>query len=56
MIFKGDFILQSSHFSPTANQHMLRALAQAGGGAYEFFDTKMKHKWADKVRHPTLSN
>ncbi|XP_024919800.1 poly [ADP-ribose] polymerase 4 isoform X1 [Cynoglossus semilaevis] len=35
--------------SPTANQHMLRALAQAGGGAYEFFDTKMKHKWADKV-------
>nr|XP_057937742.1 protein mono-ADP-ribosyltransferase PARP4 isoform X2 [Doryrhamphus excisus] len=35
--------------SPTANQHMLRALAQAGGGAYEYFDTKTKHKWAEKV-------
>ncbi|XP_037542180.1 protein mono-ADP-ribosyltransferase PARP4 [Nematolebias whitei] len=28
---------------------MLRALAQAGGGAYEFFDTKTKHTWAEKV-------
>ncbi|XP_036417467.1 protein mono-ADP-ribosyltransferase PARP4 isoform X2 [Colossoma macropomum] len=35
--------------SPTANRHMLRALAQAGGGAYEFFDTKTKHTWAEKV-------
>ncbi|XP_034549454.1 protein mono-ADP-ribosyltransferase PARP4 isoform X3 [Notolabrus celidotus] len=35
--------------SPTANRHMLRALAQAGGGAYEFFDTKTKHNWAEKV-------
>uniref|UniRef100_A0A3Q0SU44 Poly [ADP-ribose] polymerase n=1 Tax=Amphilophus citrinellus TaxID=61819 RepID=A0A3Q0SU44_AMPCI len=34
---------------PTANRHMLRALAQAGGGAYEFFDTKTKHNWAEKV-------
>uniref|UniRef100_G3P0Z8 Poly [ADP-ribose] polymerase n=1 Tax=Gasterosteus aculeatus TaxID=69293 RepID=G3P0Z8_GASAC len=34
--------------SPTANRHMLRALAQAGGGAYEFFDTKTKHNWAEK--------
>lgn len=42
-IFFGDF-------SPTANRHMLRALAQAGGGAYEFFDTKTKHNWAEKVR------
>lgn len=37
-------------FSPTANRHMLRALAQAGGGAYEFFDTKIKHTWGKKVR------
>ncbi len=29
---------------------MLRALAQAGGGAFEFFDTKSKHNWAEKVR------
>ncbi|XP_026127790.1 poly [ADP-ribose] polymerase 4-like [Carassius auratus] len=36
--------------SSTANRHMLRALAQAGGGTYEFFDTKMKHTWAEKVR------
>ncbi|XP_066543100.1 protein mono-ADP-ribosyltransferase PARP4 isoform X2 [Hoplias malabaricus] len=36
--------------SPTANRHMLRALAQAGGGAYEFFDTKTKHTWAEKVK------
>uniref|UniRef100_A0A8C7G899 Poly [ADP-ribose] polymerase n=1 Tax=Oncorhynchus kisutch TaxID=8019 RepID=A0A8C7G899_ONCKI len=35
--------------SPTANRHMLRALAQAGGGAYEFFDTKTKHTWREKV-------
>ncbi|XP_062257934.1 protein mono-ADP-ribosyltransferase PARP4 isoform X2 [Platichthys flesus] len=35
--------------SPTANKHMLRALAQAGGGAYEFFDTKVKHNWSEKV-------
>ncbi|XP_023286599.1 poly [ADP-ribose] polymerase 4 isoform X2 [Seriola lalandi dorsalis] len=35
--------------SPTANRHMLRALAQAGGGVYEFFDTKTKHNWAEKV-------
>ncbi|XP_056321136.1 protein mono-ADP-ribosyltransferase PARP4-like [Danio aesculapii] len=36
--------------SLTANRHMLRALAQAGGGTYEFFDIKMKHTWAEKVR------
>uniref|UniRef100_A0A3Q2CS07 Poly [ADP-ribose] polymerase n=1 Tax=Cyprinodon variegatus TaxID=28743 RepID=A0A3Q2CS07_CYPVA len=35
----------------TANRHMLRALAQAGGGAYEFFDAKTKHTWAEKVKH-----
>ncbi|XP_067371717.1 protein mono-ADP-ribosyltransferase PARP4 isoform X1 [Channa argus] len=35
--------------SATANRHMLRALAQAGGGAYEFFDTKTKHNWTEKV-------
>ncbi|XP_017566285.2 protein mono-ADP-ribosyltransferase PARP4 isoform X2 [Pygocentrus nattereri] len=36
--------------SPTANRHMLRALAEAGGGAYEFFDTKTKHTWIEKVK------
>ncbi|XP_026074209.1 poly [ADP-ribose] polymerase 4-like isoform X5 [Carassius auratus] len=36
--------------SLTANRHMLRALAQAGGGTYEFFDTKTKHTWTEKVR------
>ncbi|XP_062390725.1 protein mono-ADP-ribosyltransferase PARP4-like isoform X1 [Sardina pilchardus] len=35
--------------SKTANRHMLRALAQAGGGAYEFFDTKTRHTWSEKV-------
>ncbi|XP_063353193.1 protein mono-ADP-ribosyltransferase PARP4 isoform X2 [Pelmatolapia mariae] len=35
--------------STMANRHVLRALAQAGGGAYEFFDTKTKHNWAEKV-------
>ncbi|XP_028291259.1 protein mono-ADP-ribosyltransferase PARP4 isoform X2 [Gouania willdenowi] len=35
--------------SPTANRHMLRALAQAGGGACEFFDTKAEHNWKEKV-------
>ncbi|XP_074513896.1 LOW QUALITY PROTEIN: protein mono-ADP-ribosyltransferase PARP4 [Sebastes fasciatus] len=35
--------------SATANRHMLRALAQAGGGAFEFFDTKTKHNWEEKV-------
>lgn len=40
--------------SPTANRHMLRALAQAGGGAFEFFDTKTKHTWTEKVSRPSL--
>lgn len=31
---------------------MLRALAQAGGGTFEFFDTKSRHTWAEKVRWP----
>ncbi|TSV41644.1 Poly [ADP-ribose] polymerase 4 [Bagarius yarrelli] len=35
--------------SVTANRYMLRALAQAGGGTYEFFDTKTKYGWAEKV-------
>ncbi|XP_046700923.1 protein mono-ADP-ribosyltransferase PARP4 isoform X2 [Silurus meridionalis] len=35
--------------SLTANRYILRALAQAGGGTYEFFDTKTKHTWAEKV-------
>ncbi|KAK3543416.1 hypothetical protein QTP70_020438 [Hemibagrus guttatus] len=35
--------------NPTANRYMLRALAQAGGGTYEFFDTKTKYTWAEKV-------
>ncbi|KAM9804501.1 protein mono-ADP-ribosyltransferase PARP4 [Neosynchiropus ocellatus] len=35
--------------STTANRHMLRALAQAGGGAYEYFDTKTKHTWKHKL-------
>ncbi|CAN9498563.1 unnamed protein product [Ophioblennius macclurei] len=35
--------------SSTANRHMLRTLAQAGGGAYEFFDGKAKHNWVEKV-------
>lgn len=40
-------------FSPTANRHMLRALAQAGGGAFEFFELTSQHTWAGKVRgHP----
>uniref|UniRef100_A0A673BJM8 Poly [ADP-ribose] polymerase n=1 Tax=Sphaeramia orbicularis TaxID=375764 RepID=A0A673BJM8_9TELE len=36
--------------SPTANRHMLRAMACAGGGAYEFFDAKTKHNWAEQVK------
>ncbi|XP_075886999.1 protein mono-ADP-ribosyltransferase PARP4 [Nelusetta ayraudi] len=35
--------------SSTANRHTLRALAEAGGGAFEFFDVKTKHNWAEKV-------
>ncbi|XP_063743536.1 protein mono-ADP-ribosyltransferase PARP4 isoform X2 [Eleginops maclovinus] len=36
--------------SATANRHMLRALAQVGGGAFEFFDTKPKHnRWMNKI-------
>ncbi|XP_034759163.2 protein mono-ADP-ribosyltransferase PARP4-like [Acipenser ruthenus] len=33
----------------TANRHMLRSLAQSGGGAYEFFDMKTKHNWREKI-------
>ncbi|XP_061548063.1 protein mono-ADP-ribosyltransferase PARP4 isoform X3 [Phycodurus eques] len=35
--------------SSTANRHMLRTLAQAGCGAYEYFDAKNKYEWAEKV-------
>ncbi|KAK7913696.1 hypothetical protein WMY93_013907 [Mugilogobius chulae] len=37
---------------PTANRHMLRTLAQAGGGAYEFFDPKSKHICAPACSSP----
>ncbi|CAG08214.1 unnamed protein product [Tetraodon nigroviridis] len=43
------FPAASGLHGPTANRHMLRALAQAGGGAFEFFDTKSRHTWAEKV-------
>ena len=38
-------------FSTTANRHLLRSLAQAGAGAYEYFDSKTKSKWEGKVCH-----
>ncbi|XP_030058252.1 protein mono-ADP-ribosyltransferase PARP4 [Microcaecilia unicolor] len=34
---------------PTANRHMLRSLAQYGAGAFEYFETKSKYNWKDKV-------
>ncbi|XP_033113003.1 protein mono-ADP-ribosyltransferase PARP4-like [Anneissia japonica] len=49
--------------SKTANKHLLRAIARVGTGAFEFFDTARKSKWARKVksqllkaRQPALSN
>lgn len=41
--------------SSTANRHTLRALAEAGGGAFEFFDVKTKHNWAEKASRRTFN-
>lgn len=57
------FFLLLQHFcflifppcSSTANRHMLRALAEAGGGAFEFFDVKTRHNWAEKVSQRTFN-
>ena len=37
-------------YSATANKHMLRCMAHAGSGAFEFFDSKTKSKWEGKVK------
>ncbi|KAJ8314784.1 hypothetical protein KUTeg_006934 [Tegillarca granosa] len=36
--------------SSVANRHLLRALARVGAGAYEYFDSKSKSKWENKVK------
>ncbi|XP_064627264.1 protein mono-ADP-ribosyltransferase PARP4-like isoform X2 [Lineus longissimus] len=35
--------------SSSANRHMLRSLAQAGAGFFEYFDSKTKSKWEGKI-------
>ncbi|CAH1800048.1 unnamed protein product [Owenia fusiformis] len=42
--------LFSMGVSGTANKHMLRALASAGAGAFEFFDSKRKSKSENKIK------
>ncbi|XP_022100686.1 poly [ADP-ribose] polymerase 4-like isoform X2 [Acanthaster planci] len=36
--------------SATANKYLLRAVATAGAGAFEFFDSKTKSKWEGKIK------
>ncbi|XP_038058129.1 protein mono-ADP-ribosyltransferase PARP4-like [Patiria miniata] len=36
--------------SKTANRHLLAAAARQGGGAFEFFDTKAKSTWEQKIQ------
>uniref|UniRef100_K1PUC2 Poly [ADP-ribose] polymerase 4 n=1 Tax=Magallana gigas TaxID=29159 RepID=K1PUC2_MAGGI len=36
--------------SSVANRHLLKAIARVGAGSHEFYDSKFKSKWEDKVR------
>ena len=36
--------------SATCNVYTLKALARTSAGAFEFFDTKAKSKWEEKVK------
>nr|XP_034334282.1 protein mono-ADP-ribosyltransferase PARP4 isoform X4 [Crassostrea gigas] len=36
--------------SSVANRHLLKAISRVGAGSYEFYDSKFKSKWEDKVR------
>ncbi|XP_078337991.1 uncharacterized protein LOC111100311 isoform X3 [Crassostrea virginica] len=36
--------------SAVANRHLLKALARVGAGSFEFYDSKFKSKWEDKVK------
>ncbi|XP_071956345.1 protein mono-ADP-ribosyltransferase PARP4-like isoform X2 [Antedon mediterranea] len=49
--------------SATANKHLLKSIARVGTGAFEFFDTSLKSRWAKKIKsqllkamQPVLSN
>lgn len=35
--------------SSVANRHLLKAIARVGAGSFEFYDSKFKSKWEDKV-------
>ena len=37
-------------FSATCNVYALKALARVSAGAFEFFDTKVKSKWEEKIK------
>ncbi|XP_056015621.1 uncharacterized protein LOC125677683 isoform X3 [Ostrea edulis] len=36
--------------SSVANRHLLKAVARVGAGSFEFYDSKFKSKWEDKVK------
>lgn len=43
----------SAH-SSVANRHLLKAISRVGAGSYEFYDSKFKSKWEDKVNFMIL--
>lgn len=43
----------SAH-SSVANRHLLKAISRVGAGSYEFYDSKFKSKWEDKVNSMIL--
>ncbi|XP_062607148.1 protein mono-ADP-ribosyltransferase PARP4-like, partial [Saccostrea cucullata] len=36
--------------SSVANRHLLKAVARVGAGSFEFYDSKFKSKWEEKVK------
>ncbi|XP_061177489.1 protein mono-ADP-ribosyltransferase PARP4-like [Saccostrea echinata] len=36
--------------SSVANHHILKAVARVGAGSFEFYDSKFKSKWEDKIK------
>ncbi|XP_061177422.1 LOW QUALITY PROTEIN: protein mono-ADP-ribosyltransferase PARP4-like [Saccostrea echinata] len=36
--------------SSVANRHLLKAVARVGAGSFEFYDSKLKSKWEEKIK------
>lgn len=51
-----NYIVISLTNSSVANRHLLKAIARVGAGSFEFYDSKFKSKWEEKVSSMVLSS